>query len=405
LLSGFLLGSAYAVWAYAVDGRAVGASVFFSAAVIAAMMKIEREPDSGAGRTAMLGALSALAVLMHAIAVLHCLPVACWAFAKSRRHALAYAATAALLVGAVYGGCYLYVAHAGYASSFFAWALGYAGFNGAANAAHSHFWADDVAMLVRGLGTGWRDALFASGVSARGTIAVDIAALAAFGAVVAAFVRARKAASARSLSFAVFGWGAIITVFLAFWSPGQEGFRLHVIVPWLIASILSASAARWIDWALFVSAASLFALNFSFGIYPAAFIRNNAGYQTLNFIESRVARGDVVLTGTEPAVPGIEVLRPYFFPDINGGSIAGRLFAFRENSLTPLRERLAALQSEGHSIYLSDDLFEPNAQRRLDEATAMAPGSAARLVSGFKVVGILPLPNGRALKKVELKIR
>ena len=34
------------------------------------------------------------------------------------------------------------------------------------------------------------------------------------------------------------------TLFLAFWSPGQEGFRLHVLVPWMAASVLVLKNSR-----------------------------------------------------------------------------------------------------------------------------------------------------------------
>jgi hypothetical protein len=208
-----------------------------------------------------------------------------------------------------------------------------------------------------------------------------------------------------SLPAVLFLWGALIMVFLAFWSPGQPGFRLHVLFPRTMGAIVSSSPSRWVDRTLALVAAILFGINFCFGIYPASFIQNNAGYQILNYISAHVSPGDVVVTGAEPTAPDIEVLRPYFFPEIKGGSIAGRLFAFHEKSLDPLQTRLIELLSQGHQVYLSDDLFVEAEQRKLAEKTGLASESVAAFVDHFETVGVLPLPNGRSLRRVEVKNR
>ncbi len=401
MLMSICLGCTYAVWAYAVDGRAIGASVFCSACVIVWMMKIERHTAPTLRLYVMLGALSALTVLMHGIAIFHCVPVAFWVFQKDRKKALAYIATSAILVGSVYAACYLYVAHANFSSSFVSWTLGYAAFNGAANAAQSSYWGKGAAIVLHGLWRGWRNALFASTVAPRFSVAAGVMSFLILCGYMAAWLRVMKERRKLSLPFALFSWGALMMAFLAFWSPGQEGFRLHILIPWSVALAICVGPARWIDWTLVVTAAILFTTNFCCGIYPASFIQNNTGYQVLDYIESRVLPGDVVLTGAEPTVPEIEVLRPYFFPDIKGGSILGRLFAFHEKSLAPLQNRLSELAAQGHSVYLAEDLFEEKNQRYLEEKAGLPSGSVASFVANFKITATMPLPNGRALRRVE----
>jgi hypothetical protein len=399
------LGVSFAVWQYAVDGRAVGASVFGSALVIVLMMKMERAVDLRWRHFVLLGCFSAITTLMHGIAIFHCAPVAVWTFRKRPRGAVAYAVSAATIVTAMYVGCYAYVHRLGFASSFFSWALGYAGFNGAANAPLSPYWATSAANAFNGLWVGWRNALFAAGLARPWSLLASAIAMLVLAGIAGAVAAMRRESAHRSLFVALFAWGALVMGFLAFWSPGQEGFRLHALIPWAVVVAVGLGPARWIDWSLVCVAVALFTVNFFLHFYPSSFISHNRGYQTLNFISERIAPGDVVLTGPAAMVPNIEVLRPYFFPQIKGGSVLGRLFAFHEDSLAPLTARLRKLRAQGHSVYLSEDLFDPDTQRRMERQAGLEMGSVRAFVDLFATTSTLPLPDGGRLIGVEFKNR
>lgn len=399
------LGFSYAVWAYAVDGRAIGASVIFSMLVIFWLLKLDEEAEPRAWHLAVLAVFSSLTVLMHAIAVFHCVAVAIWLWRKNLKNALVYISAVIGLVGATYVGCFLYVSKSGHATTFLAWAAGYAGFNGVGEIGQSGFWGRNLSDILDGLWRGWRNAFFAPAETRFHSVIAAAASLIILGAMLAGWLGLRHSPAKRSLVIALIGWGALIMFFLAFWSPGQEGFRLHALSPWFAATALCLGASRWINWTLLILGSLLFFMNFMSAIYPASFIQNNQGFQVLSFLEGRLVKGDVLISGPNNVLPDIEVLRPYFFPELSGGSIAGRLFAFRETSLDPLAARLSTLLGRGHAVYLTEDLFNGETQRKLDRICGLNEGSVEAFVSGFDVKGDLTLPNGRKLYSVVLTSR
>jgi hypothetical protein len=69
--SALFLAFCFGVWAYAVDGRAIGASFFFGCLVLAAAVHLSSRRTIKVGEGVLLGVLSSLYVLVHGIAIFH----------------------------------------------------------------------------------------------------------------------------------------------------------------------------------------------------------------------------------------------------------------------------------------------------------------------------------------------
>lgn len=404
-LATLCLGATYSVWHYAVDGRAIGASVFFSVCVIAAMLHYETQKKLTRRPILVLAGLSALTALVHGIAIFHVVPVAWWLKRKTKEARVPVLYLTA--VGGVLAGFYvaIYAAiHGRSVADFIRFTLGYAAFKGSDKILESGFWANDLASATVAFWNGWARAICAVPPFSSGRIVADGLALLTLLLLLCGFRLGWTADNPQEeLIQALVGWGILIGAFLLFWSPGQEGFRLHMLVPWWSAAVLGGLSRPAIRWAFGILAAVLFGLNFSYAMYPAAFIENNVGYQVLSAIEPHTKPGDVVISAGTETIPNIEVLLPYFFPHIRGGGVSGRLMAFGETSLEPLRTRLMQQLQEGARVYFADDMFEEYVQQQVEHRAGLQGGAMKRFVEGFVPSEVIALPNHHLLVRVEKK--
>lgn len=403
LASVFFLGMTFGLWHYAVDGRAVGASVFCSVLVIVFLLKLRRLTTLPTKDIIALGFFSSLLSLMHGIAFLHVFPIFIWLLRKQKNwlHGIVYLITVAFILTITYVGIFYFVVKPLGPAHFFSWALGYAGFNGADHALQSGFWLQNISNLAAGLLTGWVNVFMVSPLFSGGPFfATVVGIFILFGFLVAFFQVSHRPSYDRELIFLLIGWGGLVGFFLAFWSPGQEGFRLHVILPWTVAAALCLPKSNILKWFGGVGGAILFCVNFTYAMYPNSFIENNVEYRTLLEIQMRLKPGDLILAGQSGAVPGLEVLRPYFFPEILGGTITGRLRAFRETNLETLYQRLILKSAQSAKVYFSDDLFDHKSQTEIEQSWGLKPGEVAAFAGKFERREFFSLSNGTQIYHV-----
>jgi len=200
-----------------------------------------------------------------------------------------------------------------------------------------------------------------------------------------------------------FWWGGLVQIFLAFWSPGQEGFRLHVMVPWLMATAVVFISAIPFMRCCIVGGTLLMVCNLTGPIYYSAFIQNNKGYQSLKELRAHMGTGDVFLCAQSGVIENIEVLLPYFFPEVRGGTLAGRLYAFREKSLDPLRQRLTIQGEQGARVFFSDDIFDVNVQSKLETIHRLRPNEIEEFLSGFDIIDEFSLSTGQRIFRAKMK--
>jgi hypothetical protein len=400
-----ILGSTYAVWHYAVDGRAVGITVFFSSLLILFLVNMT-EHDTVDVRHAFLGsALSSLYVFSHAIAIFHVLPVAWYFFKRAgKRVALIYVADTLSTIAAVHIAVYIVLGLPPSPQHFLSWILGYAGQqNGAAQALNSPFWAANVRQIVMGLWHGWANAFLMPATSLGRPamfFARALAALYLVGLAIAGRRIKRRPQNEQFLFWTLALWGAVITVFLAFWSPGQEGFRLHVLVPWTAALFLGLSDIKGVFQGAALSAALLFSLNLSGPIYHNASIKNNAGYQLLSELQSHLKPGDLVVAGSAGSIPDYEVLRPYFFPKIAGGTLFGWLLVNDQTNFDALKSDFDRKLKDGRTLYWLGDMFDPALQTTLEKSRPIEPGAVDKLIHSFGTKTAFELSNGVTVYEV-----
>jgi hypothetical protein len=128
-------------------------------------------------------------------------------------------------------------------------------------------------------------------------------------------------------------------------------------------------------------------------MYPNAFIQNNVGYQQLAAIQSLVRPGDYLISSGQ-SIPNYVGLRPYFFPDLGGGTIEGRLLEFRETSLEPLGLSLESRLAEGRRVFFTTDVQDPAIHQRIEAAYGLKNGEMARFINRFDLQPIqLNLPG------------
>lgn len=406
----FLLGSCFAVWHFAVDGRAVGFSFSF-AVLVAAFLLHHRSSEAFSRRDVLtVSLLSALYVLAHGIAIFHVPAVTYWMAGGApktrpvrRQAAVWYVACVSAILLVAYLGAYVVVSDA-VGQGFFAWALGYAGFRGVADVTASPFWTTTWTEGLAGLWWGWAEAFFrafrSSPVQPFHLVACAFGAV-ALGAVAAAAFRIRRSEAAhRRLSQSLFIWGALATAFIAFWSPRQPGFRIHAIVPWLAAVVIVFSRSRPFFRGALLFALVLFTVNLNFALYPAALLRNNIGYQALREADARLEPGDVLLGAAQGFIPQIGVLMPYFFGHLRGGSAEGWLFARQERSLEPIRRQLVEIDRSGHAVYLAGDWFDPAVRARIESAYRLSEGETRRFIESFSLEPAFALSNGLEVWRV-----
>jgi hypothetical protein len=399
LLGSGVLGVTYACWHYGVDGRAIGASVFFGAAIVWLLFQLDERRHAGPFDAALLGCLSALYVFVHGIAIFHVLPVVWFLCIRSERDPrlkllTTYLGTFGVLVVSGYVAVYSLLR---LQEPFFSWSLGYAGHDSASRALDSQFWVTSAQAVLGGLWTGWRRALMFDLGDPVSRIFSHVAGVVIALVLGAAAPRLHKRSD--PLLSALLVWGFLVTLFLAFWSPGQEGFRLHVFVPWgafLIAE-LTTKKARW---ATFIFGALLFYFNFTGPIVAQGDIKRNEGYQLLSELKSHIQPGDVFLAAGPADIPNIEVLRPYFFSDVNGGTLIGRLYAFKEDSLEPLKQRLVVQEAAGRKIYFADSLWSGDVQRSIEVDRGLRPGTLEQFMKTFSKSDSFRLSNGLTVYRV-----
>jgi hypothetical protein len=403
LLSVLFLGSTYSVWNYAVDGRAIGASVFFAVLVIIQLHRMIEMKSISFKNLLLLGFLSVLYTLCHGIGVFHVIPIAWWLFKQNDRGTqtgMVYLAIVGGCVGAAYGLVYFWVTYPFAKIPFLTWAVGYAGHQGGNKILESHFWVKDILSALRGIWMGWKNSFvgpFLLETSIRKILATFFACLFALIILGGVFLVKNQEPRMKSFVQILFVWGGLAMVFLIFWSPGQEGFRLHAIIPWLVACVLIIPHSRIFKWGLGLSSFFLFVLNFSGPLSYAATIKNNTGYQLLSGLNQHLKPGDLFLCGKGSFLPNVEVLLPYFFPQMKGGSLEGRLFAFNENSLEPLEQSLAKQRNEGHNIYVGSDLLDPLIQQSIEERFGLEHGVLKNFVDRLKLKEAFLLSTGREI--------
>jgi hypothetical protein len=158
-----VLGSTYAVWHYAVDGRAVGLTVFFGTLVLMWLSTLSTKKTIRTQDAVMMAIFSSLYVFSHAIAIFHVFPVA-WAFWKmgGRKKAAAYLAETFALIGGIYVIVYVALGNTLSIPEFVRWGLGYTSTGGLQRTAESPFWADSAAQVFSGVWVGWVNALLNS---------------------------------------------------------------------------------------------------------------------------------------------------------------------------------------------------------------------------------------------------
>jgi hypothetical protein len=282
--------------------------------------------------------------------------------------------------------------------------VGYAAFNGLSKVAHSPYWMVHPVGIVSGLWFGWTEAfLFGRNHGRPLYLASQAVGVYALGVTLASVVRMkkRKASSEARLFNLFFQWGLLVTFFLAFWSAGSSHFRLHVVVPWIVAWTIAFARSEKFFRAQFLLTGLLFILNFSTVLYPEAFLANNVGYKLLGEIRSHLRPGDLYICSRQ-GVPNIHGLRPYFFPELNGGTMEGRLFEFHERSLDKLLSSLRQKLAQGRLVYFGGDLLDPEVQVAIEQEFHLLPGEAAQFFQKFKLSEAFRLPNGTRVFQARL---
>jgi len=401
----FVLGSTYSVWHYAVDGIGYGPFVFFAALLIVLLSKWDGKKNIKESDINMLSVLSVLYILAHAIGVFHVFAVAWWLYAGKKKTGGKVAASYLFRVGGllavIFALIYLSIP-AARKFDFFSWFFGYASHGGVSNIGKSPFWAFDLHGVLVGLWEGWRNCFYLppGNASPLAVVASHGIGLLLVVATVAGFIKAVKNPKSNSLAILLFLWGFFMMPFLAVWSPGHTGYRMHAFIPIIIGISLVFFRAHRFNHLVGLMGTILLSLNLSGPIITESHIKNNKSYQIMKELDGLVDPGDVVLAARSSTIPGIETLRPYFFPHLKGGTLEGRLLAFKETDLRPLKSRFVELNSKGRDIYWTGDLFDPEVQAIIEQKRALEPGSIGVFVSQFEFEPTFRLQNGVELHRV-----
>lgn len=403
MIAAAFLGSTWAVWHFAVDGRAVGITIFFSSLILWRLIELTKKETGSIGDAVILWDLSSLYIFSHAIAIFHIVPVAWFLAKRSGKPALMlYVGNTLVTVAIVYVAVYATLGLPFTPDGFFSWALGYAGVAGTGNALNSPYWTQSLTEGVLGLWHGFCNAFL---LPTKGEWQTMFVAHSVGGLFVIALLTAAsriKTADARDkiLFWALTAWGLLVTLFLALWSPGQEGFRLHVIVPWTAALVIAFKDVKPVFQAGALLAALLFSLNLSGPIYAGANIKNNIGYQTLAEIDAQIKPGDTLLAGTGQSIPGYDVLRPYFFPNMGGGTLSGWLLLSGQNNFDALAADFGQKLKNGRTVYWTAELLEPALQERLERNFKLEPNAVSKLTSAFETKQAFMLSNGTGIYEI-----
>lgn len=397
MLTAVCLAFSYGVWHYAVDGRAIGTSLFFGSLVLAGLSRLDFNDSLSRLSVAGLGILSLLYIFSHGIAIFHVAAVSWWLGWRTKwdfRPLLIYGGVVGMGILVVYATIFALIVQPQSQVTFFRWAIGYAGYD---RVADSPFWSSSVVTALSGLWVGWKN-FFVMSNSAPPSIQLISASV---GILVAGFLGVvffkKRSARKDPLAMCLFLWGLLAAIFLSLWSPGQEGFRIHIVLPWSFLLVYLMGKNIWFARIAAVMATVFLTANLHGSIGYASTISNNRGYQELGLISKNLKPGDLFLCAHNGYVRDFEVLRPYFFPSISGGTVDGRLFAFRENSLGPLEQRLRQLHAGGAALYFGDDLLLPESQNELEKRHRLAAGDVKSFLSHFNLRPAFPLDSTRTI--------
>jgi len=395
LIPVWFLGSTFAVWHYAVDGRAIGVSLLFAALLFLFWLPRSSKHSLGSKDLLVMSLLSTVYILIHGIAIFHIFAVAffIWRNEKPQKSGFARLGKASAYLALVFGFLlviytitFFFLKNLAPDLRFLSWSLGYAGFEGADKALESGFWTFNWGPILSGFWLGWKNAFlgpgkfssyapFVSTVFGLGTFVF-------FGFLAGCFIFPGPQKN-KFLVQTLMMWGWLALFFLSFWSPGQEGFRIHVLIPWIMAAAIYFANSRPFHRIVALAATLVFTLNLTGPMYFNADIKNNRGFQTLREIDSGLNPHDVLLSMKGETIPGIEVLKPYFFPKWEGGSLEGRLMAFKEVSLDPLKARLDLRAQEGRRIFLAEDFFNGEKQMELENKMGWPRGTIEEFLGQF----------------------
>jgi len=401
----FVLGSTYSLWHYAVDGIGYGPFVFFAALLIVMLFKWDGKKNINESEINKLSVLSVLYILAHALGLFHVFAVSWWLYAKGNRTGIKNVVSYLIRVGGLLAGIYtlIYLSiPAARKFDFFSWFFGYASHGGVSNLGKSPFWTFELYGVLVGLWEGWRNCFFLppDNPNLLEVVASHGIGLLLLTASVAGFVKAIKNPKLNSLAILFFLWGFFMMPFLAVWSPGHTGYRMHAFIPIIVGvSLVFLRTHRTKLLAGFLGTI-LLSFNLSGRIITESHIKNNMSYQIVKELDGLVNPGDVVLAARTSTIPGIETLRPYFFPHLKGGTLEGRLLAFKETNLEPLKSRFVELNSKGRAIYWTEDLFDPEVQAIIEKNRFLEPGVIGLFVSQFKFEPAFRLQNGVKMHRV-----
>ncbi|MCB4756653.1 MAG: hypothetical protein LHV69_06425 [Elusimicrobia bacterium] len=407
-----LLGTSYATWHYAVDGRAIGASVFFNVLTIVYLLYLFERQNAPWWKIIPLIIFSTLYVLSHAMGLFHIAAVSAGLWIRTRhkketpkyKWPWMYGAGTLATIGLAYLLIYFLITPQASLKSFLSWAIGYAAYGGVHQVTMSPYWVQAGKQLLLGLWQGWTNAFLYSSGGAGASFFSNFIGLGILGMMAFAFISFFRNRSPHKILVGIlWGWGGLNLLFMSFWSPGQEGFRLHVIFPWMVATAFSLARLKGFPWAVGTLGSVVFLFNFTGPIYHASFIQNNTGYQLLRQIETQLKPGDYFICGTGEVVPNIEVLRPYFFAQINGGPLAGRLYAARERSLAPLSRRLQEKERAGHRLFLADDLLDPKTQQSIEGRFQLERGAILQFLRLYELKPVFNLTNHHVVLRARRK--
>jgi hypothetical protein len=392
-----MLGTSYGIWAYAVDARAVGASIFFSCLIYSFLFRRTDAQPLSPWSLRGLGLLSALYILCHGIAVLHVPAVAWWCVRKSTWKSVASNYLAPILIlgslsmGLIYWTLILPVSQ----TSFLNWILGYAGHT------NISFWVESVGALFKGQWAGWKHFFYVPWFNSPSDHMMET--LVGAGALLFVILCLRpyfKDMKNNFLSSILFVWGVSVGVFLTFWSPGQEGFRIHMVVPIMLGLVLSNREFKPAKWAVGFFAVVIFTLNLNGSIGMAASIKNNLGYQMTGHLAAQLKPGDLFMSAQSGFIPNFEVLRPYFFPHVRGGTFEGRMLESPEKSLSSLAVRFQTLKSEGSRIYFGADMLDRSVQEKIAKQANLSFDAVDKFIKNYSYQPAFTLEGNRVVYEV-----
>lgn len=398
------LGVSYAIWAGAVDGHAAGSSVLFFSLLVNQLIKLNQKSSAGPWSILRLSIGSLLYVGSHGLVIFHIPAVFYWLKRRFNfRTAFTYAALSLAGIAGLEIGLYLAWHPSFSCHEFLTWVGGYATGDGLNHIASNGFWAMRIKDILAGLWWGWHNSFIISTPLLAVRIFSSMLGVVLAGIVLSSAIAKTKIdASQKELALMFLIWGSMVLVFLSFWGSGFILFRIHILLPLCLGAALVNSNNNLFLKSLLTGAAILFLFNFSGPIYKDSFIQNNRGYKLMGEVRSHLNPGDTFLCGLGTTVNNVDVLGPYFYPDIRSGTLPGRLFARKEVKLTVFSEELDKRLKNNSQIYFAEDLYAPSIQSRIEADRFLEPGSISEFLEHFSAHDSFVLSSGLKIKKAAL---